>query len=191
MANNKIILTDGTVLIDLTGDTADKDKVLQGYTFHDRTGTLVTGASTYDVDSSECDATTGSILSGKTAAVNGVVITGEMPNNGAVNGTISTVDGTYVVPQGFHDGSGRVGVAADERAKIIPENIKNGVEILGIVGTYGGGTVKVQNKDATPRLTSQVIIPDSGYDYLAQVTVAAIPITYTDNAQGGTTVTIG
>lgn len=191
MANNKIVLTDGTVLIDLTADTAAADKVLKGYTFHDRSGEVVTGTNTFDVDSSECNATTGSILNGHKAAVNGVVIIGDMPDNGAVNGKITTKDGVYNVPQGFHDGSGKVGIDENEQTKLIAANIKSGISILGVVGSYGGESVTAQSKEATPKLTAQVITPDSGFDYLSQVTVAAIPIVYSDNAQGGKTVTIG
>ena len=32
-----------TVLIDLTSDTVTADKLMQGYTAHDRTGALITG----------------------------------------------------------------------------------------------------------------------------------------------------
>jgi len=37
-----------------------------------------------------------------------------MPNRGAVTGSITTVEGQYTVPQGYHDGSGKVGIAATE-----------------------------------------------------------------------------
>lgn len=191
MANNKIVLTDGTVLIDLTADTAAANHVKRGYTFHDRTGAAVTGTNDYDVDSSAATATTGEILNGKTAAVQGVLITGDMPNNGAVAGKITTKSGRYTVPQGYHDGSGNVQIDSNEQAKIIAGNIKSGIVILGVTGTYGGEAVTAQAKDITPALTQQIVTPDSGYDYLSQVTVAAIPIAYADNAAGGKTVTIG
>lgn len=42
MAHNKIILGNET-LIDLTGDTVEADKLLQGYTAHDSSGSLITG----------------------------------------------------------------------------------------------------------------------------------------------------
>lgn len=42
MANNKIILGNET-LIDLTDDTVEADKLLQGYTAHDSSGSLITG----------------------------------------------------------------------------------------------------------------------------------------------------
>lgn len=41
--NNKVVLADGTVLMDLTGDTVAADKMLYGYTAHDQSGAEVTG----------------------------------------------------------------------------------------------------------------------------------------------------
>ena len=121
----------------------------------------------------------------------GVKITGTMPNNGAVSGSIATKDGQYTVPQGFHDGSGKVGIASTEKAKLIPGNIKSGVEVLGVTGSYGGESINAQTKSVTPSFAQQVVQPDDGYDYLSTVTVAAIPVAYADNAAGGRTVTIG
>ena len=43
MANNKVELTDGTVLLDLTGDTVAADKLVKGYTAHDASGAAITG----------------------------------------------------------------------------------------------------------------------------------------------------
>ena len=121
----------------------------------------------------------------------GVKITGTMPNNGAVSGSIATKDGQYTVPQGFHDGSGKVGIASAEKAKLIPGNIKSGVEVLGVTGSYSGESINAQTKSVTPSFAQQVVQPDDGYDYLSTVTVAAIPVAYADNAAGGRTVTIG
>jgi len=42
MAKNKIIYN-GNTLIDLTGDTVTADKLMQGYTAHDRSGALING----------------------------------------------------------------------------------------------------------------------------------------------------
>lgn len=42
--NNKIVLADGTVLMDLTSDTVAADKMLSGYTAHDKSGAPVTGS---------------------------------------------------------------------------------------------------------------------------------------------------
>ena len=190
MAKNKIIYG-GQVLIDLTGDTVTANDVLNGVTFHLPSGETATGSCEYDSDTSEDTAKVAEILSGKTAHARGTALEGTMPNNGAVSGVISTKAGTYTVPLGYHDGSGSVQISSTEQAKMIPSNIKSGVSILGVEGSYSGEGVSAQSKTATPSTSQQVILPDSGYDYLSQVTVNAIPYTETPNSAGGTTVTIG
>lgn len=180
-----------TTLIDLTADTVTADKLASGYTAHGRDGAPITGTNTYDADTSDADATASEILNTKTAYVNGVKITGNMPNRGAVTGTISNLSTPYSVQNGYHDGSGTVAVDSTEAAKIIPGNIKAGVQILGVTGDYSGSSVNVQSKTATPYTTQQTVLPDAGYDYLSQVTVNAIYYDETDNAAGGKTVTIG
>lgn len=194
MANeyvNKVVLSSGETLIDLSGDTVDAAHVLKGSTFHDKSGAPKTGTCTYDSDTSEDTVAAAEMLVGKTAHARGVKITGTMPNNGAVSGSIATKDEQYTIPQGFHDGSGKVGIASAEKAKLIPGNIKSGVVVLGVTGSYGGESINAQTKSVTPSFTQQVVQPDDGYDYLSTVTVAAIPVAYADNAAGGRTVTIG
>jgi hypothetical protein len=191
MANSKVVLSNGTVLIDLTSDTVDASHLLDGYTAHGANGEAVTGTCTYDSDTSDDTATVSEILATKTAHARGAALTGTMANNGGVTGTISTKAGQYTIPQGYHDGSGKVSISSTEQAKIIAGNIKSGIVILGVTGTYGGESVTAQAKTATPSFSSQTITPDSGYDYLSQVTVSAIPVTYADNSAGGKTVTIG
>lgn len=193
MANNQYVnkvVYGGQTLIDLTGDDVAAEDVLSGKLFHLPSGAQGTGSCTYDADTSDATATAAEILLSKTAYKNGAKLTGTMPNNGAVTGAISTVSQQYTVPQGYHDGGGKVAIDATEQAKIIASNIKDGVQILGVTGSYTGDGVTAQAKTATPSTSQQVITPDSGYDYLSQVTVAAIPYTETDNATGGKTVTI-
>ena len=50
MAINKVIYG-GETLIDLTSDTVVAEKMLDGYTAHDKSGALITGTCTNDVDS--------------------------------------------------------------------------------------------------------------------------------------------
>lgn len=187
---NKVIYGNKT-LIDLTGDTIEPSKVLSGVTAHDKSGAPITGTCAFDVNSTDGTAAVAEILAGKTAYARGTKLTGTMPNNGSVTGEISTLDGDFTIPMGFHDGSGKVTIADTEAAKIIEGNIKAGVEILGVTGTYGGEEISAQSKSVTPRTTAQTVQPDTGYDYLSAVTVAAIPYTESDNSAGGKTVTIG
>lgn len=193
MAINKVIYG-GNVLIDLTSDTVTADKVLYGYTFHGKDGAAATGTLTYDADTSDANATAAEILLTKTAYVNGIKLTGTMPNNGAVTGTISTKAQQYTVPQGYHDGSGKVSISSTEQAKIIADNIRQGITILGVEGSMSGTEdVIAGSPTVTPSTSQQVVVPDStqNENYLAQVTVLAIPYTETANVAGGVTVTIG
>lgn len=191
-ANNNKIIYNGEVLIDLTADTVTPAKVLKGATFHGASGAPQTGTCAYDSDTSADTATADDLLKGKTAHVKGVKLVGAMENNGAVAGTISKVAEKYTVPHGFHDGSGKVCIDATEQAKIVPENIRQGVTVLGVEGSMTGTEdVKAESPTVTPKATAQTVVPSSGYNYLAQVTVAAIPYAEADNSAGGKTVTIG
>lgn len=192
MANkyiNKLVVGNETKF-DLTADTVAADKLLKNITAHDKSGAPITGTCTFDADTQDATAAVAEILEGKTAYARGTKLTGTMPNKGAVSGTIATKD-AYTIPMGFHDGSGTVSIDATESAKIVAGNIKSGVTILGVEGTFSGESVTAQTKSVTPTMSAQTVLPDEGYDYLSQVSVAAIPVNYSDNSAGGQTCTIG
>lgn len=190
MAINKVIYG-GNTLIDLTADTVSADKLISGITAHDKSGAVITGTCTFDSDTSDATAAVAEILDTKTAYARGVKLTGTMTNNGAVTGTISTKAQQYTVPQGFHDGSGKVSISSTEQAKIIAGNIKQGVTILGVAGTYSGDGVNLQSKTVSPSTTADVTVQaDSGYDALSSVIVSKISYVTASNSAGGITVTI-
>ena len=190
MSVNKVIYG-GNVLIDLTGDTITPDKLAEGVKAHDASGAQITGISTFDADTQDATAAAAEILSGKTAYVRGSKVTGTMKNNGGVTGTISSKSEQYTIPQGFHDGSGKVSIDATEQSKLIPANIRQGVTVLGVEGEMSGTEdANPQAKTVTPTITAQTVLPDEGYNYLSLVTVEAIPYNESDNAAGGKTVTI-
>lgn len=195
MANNKYankFVYHGETKFDLTADTVEPSKVLEGYTAHDKSGAPITGTCTFDSDTSDDTAAVAEILEGKTAHARGTQLTGTMPNRGSVTGTISKVDDEYVIQQGYHDGSGKVSIDATEQAKLIAANIREGITVLGVTGTMSGEEgVRAQAKTVTPTNAQQVVTPDTDYNYLSQVTVAAIPYVETDNSAGGKTITIG
>lgn len=193
MANqyvNKVIYG-GSTLIDLTSDTAVASDVQSGKYFHLKSGERVQGTCTYDADTSDANASASEILSGQTAYVNGVKVTGSMPNNGGANVTVSTKAGT-TIPLGYSDGSGKAVIDSTSAANLVAANVRQGVKILDITGTMSGSEdVKAQTKTVTPTTTAQTVTPDSPtYNYLTSVTVNAIPYTETDNAAGGKTVSI-
>lgn len=196
MANqyvNKVVLSSGETLIDLSADTVTAARVLKPYTAHDKSGAPIVGTCEYDADTSDATASDSEILATKTAYVNGVKVTGTMTNRGGVTGTITDVTNGYTIQQGYHDGSGTVNLDSTSLTNLIPANIRQGVEIAGITGEMTSTEgVNAETKTATPTFAQQVITPTSPtYNYLNQVTIAPIPVTRADNAAGGVTVTIG
>lgn len=188
---NKVVYG-GSTLIDLTADTAVAADVQSGKYFHLKSGERVQGTCTYDMDTSTADAAAAEILYGKKAGVNGNLVTGTMPNNGGNDVTVTGAAGT-TIPAGYYDGSGKAVIDSSSSSALLPENIRENVTILGVTGTMSGSEdVHAQAKSVTPTSSVQTILPDSPtYNYLSQVTVAAIPYTETDNAAGGKTATIG
>ena len=191
MGNGKITFF-GETLIDLTGDNISADKVLKGFQGHGPDGEPFEGTCEFDVNSQEATATEAETLMGKTFGARGQIRTGTMPNNGAVSGTIVQKDGKYTIPQGYHDGTGVVELDATEKAKLVADNIREGVTIFGVEGRMSGTEdAKPQSKEVTPGKTAQTVLPDEGYNYLSQVVVKGVPYTVSDNAAGGKTITIG
>lgn len=187
---NKIVIN-GEVKIDLTGDDITADKLASGIKAHDSSGAPIVGTNTYDSDTSADTATAAEILTGKTAHAKGALLTGTMANRGAVTLEIANKN-NVTIPAGYHDGSGVAKIADAEAAKLIATNIREGVSVLGVTGSMSGSEdMSAQSKSVTPTFSSQEILPDTGYNCLSSVTVAAIPVTVVDNAQGGKTLTIG
>ena len=156
-SNDEIV--EGT--LELTGNAGTGD-VLSGKTFYTtdpkskQTGTLALSGN----------AGTGDVLSGKTFYTTDPKSkqTGTMTNRGATNHTLP-LNGTYTIPAGYHNGSGKVSqsittqggstvtpgtsnktaVAANRyvtgnvyvagSSNLVASNIKSGVTIFGVTGT--------------------------------------------------------
>lgn len=189
---NKVVFGNETIM-DITDADAAVADVAVGKKFYSADGALKTGTSTKDVDSSAVTAQVAEVLTGKTFAAGGQIKTGTMPNIGAQTSYITSKNSPVSISQGYHDGSGSVGISSTEKAKIISENIREGVTILGVAGSMTGSEdVKATSASVTPYTTSQTILPtDLGdYNYISQINVAAIAYSETANATG-LTATIG
>lgn len=102
MAINKVVYG-GNTLVDLTSDTVTANKILSGYTAHDKSGASITGS---------------------------------IPNRGTGVISIANVDDAVEEANGAYYDYLLVSLDATEKSKIVPENIKEGVSILGVQGSY-------------------------------------------------------
>lgn len=188
--NSKVVLATGEVVMDLTQDDVKPEHVQKDIYFHDKTGKRQQGTNTKTVDASKATAEAAEVLVGRTFGKGNEMQTGTMPDNSGKNVEISTVGGTPI-PKGYSDGSGVAKLSAAEIAKLTAGNIKEGVTILGVEGSYGADDISSQSKVVTPTFEKQTINPDPEYSFLSSVEVEAIKVTRTDNEAGGVTVTIG
>lgn len=188
---SKVTLKTGEVIMDLTQDDVKPEYVQKDIWFHDKTGKRQQGTNTKTVDASAVTAEAADVLAPKTFGKGNEVAVGTMPDNSGKDVVISNKTGTSV-PYGYSDGSGKARLSDDDLAKLIPENIKEGITILEVVGTYGAGDMSAISKEVTPTFEEKVYNPsDDGVTFYSSVKVNAIKITRTDNEAGGVTVTIG
>ena len=116
------------------------------------------------------------------------------PTLNTLSVTPSTTSQTLTPPSGV-DGYDEVVVSAVTSAidaDITAGNIKAGVEILGVTGSYTGEPVNLQSKTfaaSSTTATLTTVTPDSGYDGLSAVTVDLSYIENRVDAINGTTVT--
>lgn len=82
------------------------------------------------------NATAADLLTGKTASNVSGPITGTMANRGAVSQNITTQNGSYTVPAGYHNG---LGVIRAVFSNLIAANIREGINIGGVVGNFAEG----------------------------------------------------
>ena len=98
-----------------------------------------------------------------------------------------TTSAQHIYPEaGVADGFSDVSVAAVTSAidqNILSNNIKNGVTILGVTGSFAGGSL--QSKSITPTTSLQGVSPDSGYYGLDYVSVAAVTSAIDPNITAG------
>lgn len=86
-------------------------------------------------DTTDANAIPSDILGSKTAYVKGVKLTGIMVNNEPTNILLQEKDEEYIIPQGYHSGTAKVGI---DDTNITSANIKHDVSILGVTGSYEG-----------------------------------------------------
>ena len=107
------------------------ENIKSGVSIFGVTGTLEAGSA--GTDTSDATATAGDILNGKTAYVKGEKVTGTITIKGAQVYTPRATDQTILA--GYYL-KGNQTIEGD--ANLIADNIKKGVSIFGVAGTYAG-----------------------------------------------------
>lgn len=125
---NQLLEENSTEITDATAVAGDLKK---GKIAYNNDGKFT---GTFDgVDTKDANATAGDILAGKTAYINNVKVTGTAIAKEATTITPNTQNQT--VAAGTHL-TGTLTIKGD--ANLLAENIKQGVTIFGIEGTYAG-----------------------------------------------------
>lgn len=104
----------------------------------------------------------------------------------------STSQQTFTPASGV-DGYAPVNVSAVDSTidnNITAENIRSGVEILGVEGTYEGTVINNQNKSVIPSAIEQQITADSGYTGLGTVTVSGDSDLVSENIKSGVNILV-
>lgn len=124
-------------------------------------------ASQTGVDNGKSAVTTSQILTGYQAWVNGSKVTGSMPNQGAKTQALNP-GGSFVIPAGYHNGSGKITANANTGTYTYPANSTGGTVDMGVanLNRYVNAT-NVYNKgvaDADARANTNSTNYKTGYN---------------------------
>lgn len=118
---------------------------------------------------SDATAAAADILSGKSGYVDGIKVNGNMSDRGTINQTLTQQNQEYTVAAGKHSGSGKVKVTIPN---LTPENLKDGVNAGGIIGTYNneGFQLELDNIGTNQMFGADPSIGMGSIEYVSKTT---------------------
>jgi len=144
---------DGIATVSTTSDVFISSNIKSGVDIFGVTGSYTS------LDTSDATAAISDILLSKTAYVNGSKITGTIPvkiaDNAVTGGTVSGTSILLTPPTGYYDGIATVSTTSDV---FISSNIKSGVDIFGVTGSY----TSLDTSDATAAI-SDILLSKTAY----------------------------
>ncbi|WP_315793183.1 tail fiber protein [Paenibacillus sp. BIC5C1] len=124
------------------------------------------------------NATAAQVLAGSTfsnTTANGIA--GTMVNRGAVSQNITSQNGSYTIPAGYHNG---LGIIKAVFANLIAANIRSGVNIGGVVGTLNEGPMYATGT-ATSTTGAVTVILRDGSTNRTRYMIAVTGLTFKPN----------
>lgn len=133
---------------------------------------LITASNTQKTQNVTPTVSAGYVSTGTagTITVSAASKTSQLSTIGATTYTPTTTDQTIASGKYL---TGTQTISGD--ANLVQGNIKQGVTIFGVEGTYSGQGITLQSKTVSPTTSQQTVTADAGYDALSQVTVNAMP----------------
>lgn len=110
-------------------------------------------------------------------------VEGNIPINEAESITLATVDDEYEIPEGYHNGNGKVSIAPNP--DLIPTNILEGKTILGI---QGGIPVITPESVTFDSADDVYVIPRGYHDGTERVSIENNPDLLPENIKAGVTI---
>lgn len=137
--------------------------------------TYATIASNIKNISSDATASTGEILSGKTAYSGGKKITGTMVNQGAKTAALNC-GGSYTIPAGYHNGSGKItanSLASQTDGTAVAGDILGGKTAY-VDGVKVTGTIATKSSNDLTVSDAKVLVPAGYYATNAAKSVSIV-----------------
>lgn len=157
------------------------NNILKTFWSNPESGTIV-AMKRNNVDyyrTSDANVNSNDIIQNKIAYTSNGKVTGTMPNNGSLSYNPSTSQQT--IPAGYTSGGTIGAVTSSIDANIVAENIKEDVEILGVVGTFKGGVMTQEEYDECQEL-ADLILGDTTVTDLDYVLINSVVLNDTINA---------